>query len=533
MTRSQEKNRKAQARFRERQKVKDAIQRQRLADLELSVQALANERVELAAQRADLKEQCRLLSSNAQLIEDIRQDTSAFWTGQESKAANTSQGPLHTAHTLPAAMPPFPPLSACATHPERQSIAAAAFSLPKAPFAATHIDEVTAASSPLPQGFPQATAHHVVPVCGSQGGAAMTSLQNGSLAANQSVPSPSTNAWDSLLLDAGPGGLQGPTSVADAPNMTDPRQSLMEEQLSAHSQQGIPAVRELVPSPSVSTPPARDTFEIALPGEDVPNLKWNEFCQFYKDRIFNIGTLLPVAKTDASSNEACMCKNLLRDLSIKYRAIFHRDPLLRSQIHTQPIMTPHDPSFSRKPDRKLWQGVVETLQLSRAQQHDTLQLQRHFLQCMMDIMSQRRILADTILSSCGRTLLKAEDVASVHCSSNQGFADGHSMAMQAVDELRQNLADETMAQIQAGSGLMHKVLSPIQACSVFVGVYPWFPDKVAMMDCIVEAATSRYEPPACTAVMPAGMLEADHTFVPAHKSTCRPSTLWKPPLTIL
>jgi hypothetical protein len=36
-------------------------------------QALANERVELAAQRADLKEQCRLLSSNAQLIEDIRQ----------------------------------------------------------------------------------------------------------------------------------------------------------------------------------------------------------------------------------------------------------------------------------------------------------------------------------------------------------------------------------------------------------------------------------------------------------------------------
>lgn len=525
-------------RFRERQKVKDAAQKERLADLEIAVLALADERAELDEQRADLNRQSQLLETAKRIHRDGHQEQAIspavdlppvrLPAGQLSDLASQAMGPPVS---LPQAMPQLPPHPGLSTSSAGQSAAAAAFSLPSAAFSTIHATFTGWQGNGKAAGLPLTTTQPLaVPEALVHGG--MAGPGSGTTEGMHARPMPHGQGSNGFL--ATPGRPLSALPMHATTQATAKAQLPATVQPLAHGRGGSAGAASAMAVPSSlqatrnGSGTGSDGFEVTMYGPKSDQcMGWTEFCVFYKDRIVSMAQLLPAARADASSNEAVICNDLLCDLLTQIHAIFHKNPAVRDRVHMQPMLTSHDPMLSRKPDRALWQGVVGGLQLSRSQQLHAVQLHRYFLQHMESIMSYRRNLGKALLATCGEAITGEERHPLLQFRSYQELANKHSRALQTTLELKQNLSEETAALIEAGHGLLSRVLSPLQACSVLVGVFPWFPDKVAMMDCIVESEYLGSTMPPGISMGPAG------NPITSSMSKCHSSTAWHhalPPL---
>jgi hypothetical protein len=127
--------------------------------------------------------------------------------------------------------------------------------------------------------------------------------------------------------------------------------------------------------------------------------------------------------------------------------------------------------------------------MTPAQKQHARDLHSYYWKRMRDIMSERHQLSLAMAATCELPPDIAQSPSAAQCKlwhQNQDIACKHSEALKTITALNKNIAEETLAQIEVGHGLFCKVLTPLQACSAYVGLYPFFPDKLAILSCVLE-----------------------------------------------
>jgi len=198
-----------------------------------------------------------------------------------------------------------------------------------------------------------------------------------------------------------------------------------------------------------------------------------QYVDWYKGQVQQLAPLLVQAQFDMNSEAGRKISDIWGTL-VKEGVMWYRDESIRTRVYSQPILHEGE-SQPARPDKALWKQVTAALQLTDFQQERCRSVRAGYLSAMAAIMTERQAVN-----------MAMQEMP--QCDANIQVALHTANALDAVAKLQANLKKEQVLQSEMSIEVFERILTPIQAATAFVGLYPWAPDKLAMLDCACSGA---------------------------------------------
>lgn len=231
----------------------------------------------------------------------------------------------------------------------------------------------------------------------------------------------------------------------------------------------VDAVQPAPPQPAVPG----NVVASAMAGQQA--MEWPEFSEWWTAQVHALAPLLPDARADPLGPIGQQVHQICRNGLIKASWSIMNSPDVRNKAYTTCLTPDADPPVP-PPDKTLWRFLVESMELTDKQRQDCRDLRSNFLEQQAEILAKRATLSDTI-SIQGST---------PDCDDNSKMAAKHSGMLGAVEELQESLKAEQLLMSKLAYDLYEGVIDHIQVANAIVGLWPWIPDKLAILQAVVD-----------------------------------------------
>mmetsp|Transcript_13335 Transcript_13335/g.40326 ORF Transcript_13335/g.40326 Transcript_13335/m.40326 type:complete len:542 (-) Transcript_13335:655-2280(-) len=214
------------------------------------------------------------------------------------------------------------------------------------------------------------------------------------------------------------------------------------------------------------------------PREAYPST-WEAYTAWYQEAVQELAPLLQPAQEGNQAEQERIDFLWYEIVDVIYNCFLQEDESLRTKVQTEAsISSPEAAARLALPTAALYGQVTAALRLTSNQVAHCTRVRKDFMTAINILLKQRQALNKVIEESVPQS-----------CDANGEVVRAHSKVLEVFPLLQKNLEDERRMNSRLGLEFFKRIITPLQGAILCVGMWPYLPDKLA----ILTAAT---EPPA-------------------------------------